>query len=241
MIAAREPRACRVGGAKPDSRASDLAPTASRGCRCVAVSRAICARRILGLGSPTGIAMSADAISADLASPVGSVPSVSAVTAIGTITRSTSAVESGWPHDRIQDRSAPHRTASTTSLTLQSWDRAISLASDSWNDASPTRLPLGREVRNISARPPPGRRIARLAAPTSPLLARSSAWTSLVDRRTSSRGSVARVISASRMSTPSPGDGTGVQVATSSSSADARSSDMSTCARSTALGPPSRT
>ena len=95
----------------------------------MAVSRAICARRIRGLGSPTGMPMSAEAISAEVASLWFSDPSASEVTAIGTIALSVSEVDRGWPHDRIQDRRAPQSTASTTSFTLQECSRAISRAS----------------------------------------------------------------------------------------------------------------
>ena len=175
--------------------------------------------------------MRAEAISAEVASAETSDPStgpVSEETAIGTIARSVSAVESGWPQDRIHERSAPHRTARTTSLTLHPCSLAIVRAWSSGNEASPTRLPRGREVRNISASPPGGRRTVRLAAPTRPRLALSTALTSRAERRTNSNGSVAMVMSASRTSTPSPGEGTGVQVATSSTSADALSSVMST-------------
>ncbi len=119
--------------------------------------------------------ISAEAISAEVASLWFSDPSASEVTAIGTIALSVSDVDRGWPHDRIQDRRAPQSTASTTSLTLQECSRAISRACASGNAASPTRLPRGRVVRNISARPPAGRSTDRLAAPTSPRVARSSA------------------------------------------------------------------
>src|SRR6195952_1012306 len=121
LVATRIPMACNVGGANPDSVTMVLASTRLAAVEWDSVAWAICDRRTTALPSPTGMSTRNGETSLIAWPGPPASRSASGYTDIGAIATTFDDVVTGSPRDSSQLRRAPVPTASTTSLTSQSY------------------------------------------------------------------------------------------------------------------------